>query len=112
ANLALQQVRTAKTRRDMEDQIFTAHQQIQTGIAKSTAARAQAAATKKAADLALERYQAGAATQLDVTQAQRDAFAANVSQIQADADLAYARLLLRINAGQAMGAEPASRTNP
>lgn len=112
ANLALQQVRTAKTRRDMEDQIFTAHQQIQTGIAKSTAARAQAAATKKAADLALERYQAGAATQLDVTQAQRDAFAANVSQIQADADLAYARLLLRINAGQAMGAEPAPKTNP
>jgi outer membrane protein TolC len=112
ANLALQQVRTAKTRRDLEDQIFTAHQQIQSGIAKSTAARAQVAATKKAADLSLERYQAGAATQLDVTQAQRDAFSANVSQIQADADLAYARLLLRINAGQAMGAEPPPKTAP
>lgn len=112
ANLALQQVRTAKTRRDMEDQIFTAHQQIQSGIAKSTAARAQAAAAKKAAELALERYQAGAATQLDVTQAQRDAFTANVSQLQADADLAYARVLLRVNAGQAMGAEPQPKATP
>lgn len=106
ANLELQRVRTAKARRDMEDQIFEAYQRIQSGIVKSTSARAQLAAAKKAADLALERYQAGAATQLDVTQSQRDAFIASVTQVQADADLTYARLLLRINSGQSV-ASPA-----
>lgn len=104
ANLELQRVRTAKSRRDMEDQIFEAYQRIQSGIVKSTSARAQFAAARKAADLALERYQAGAATQLDVTQSQRDAFIASVTQVQADADLAYARLLLRINSGQSVSA--------
>ena len=62
-------------------------------------ARAQADAAEKAAYLALERYRAGALTQLDVTQSQRDAFQARVAQIQADADLSYARVLLRTTVG-------------
>ncbi len=100
AAIELQRVRTERTRREMEDQIFDSYQRIQSGIAKSTSARAQVAAANQAAALATERYQAGAATQLDVTQSQRDAFLANVGLIQADADLAYARSMLRINAGQ------------
>lgn len=100
AAIELQRVRTERTRRELEDQIFDSYQRVQSGIVKSSSARAQVAAANQAATLAAERYQAGAATQLDVTQSQRDAFLANAARIQADADLAYARSMLRINAGQ------------
>lgn len=96
----LQQIRAERARRNVEDSIFDAYQRVEAGIAKSTAARAQAEAAEKAAALASERYQAGASTQLDVTQAQRDAFQAEVARIQADADLEYARVALRVTAGQ------------
>ena len=69
---------------------------------KSRSARAQAAAAKRAAELATDRYGAGAATQLDVTQAQRDAYLADASRIQADADLALARVQLRLSVGQSL----------
>ncbi len=96
----VQKVRAERTRRAVEDSIFDAHERVRAGIAKSASARAQAAAAQKAEQLALARYQAGALTQLDVTQAQRDAFQAQAARIQADADLAYARVLLRVVAGK------------
>ena len=43
-------------------------------------------------------YAAGAATQVDVIQAERDVFGAEVSQIQARTELATARASLRISA--------------
>lgn len=100
----VQRVRTEKARRDVDDAIFEAHQRIAAGIVKSRSARAQVAAATTAADLAKERYQAGVATQIDVTQSQRDAFLASASQIQADADLTYWRMLLRIAAGRDVNA--------
>lgn len=96
----VQKVRAERSRRAIEDSIFDAHERVRAGIAKSASARAQAEAAHKAEQLALARYQAGALTQLDVTQAQRDAFQAQAARIQADADLAYARVLLRIVAGK------------
>lgn len=96
----VQRVRTEKVRRDVEDAIFEAHQRIAAGIVKSRSARAQVVAANTAATLAQERYQAGVATQIDVTQSQRDAFLASASQIQADADLSYWRMLLRVAAGR------------
>jgi outer membrane protein TolC len=72
---------------------------VRAGIAKSRAARAESQAAARAATLSVDRYSAGATTQLDVTQAQRDAFLASASQIQADSDLAYARAALRLAAG-------------
>lgn len=107
----VQKVRAERTRRAVEDSIFDAHERVRAGIAKSASARAQAEAAHKAEQLALARYQAGALTQLDVTQAQRDAFQAQASRIQADADLAYARVLLRIVSGQP-AAVPASSLPP
>lgn len=100
AQAELQRIREAKELRSTEDSIFEAYQRVEAGIAKSQAARAQAEAAKKAADLATERYRAGASTQLDVTQAQRDAFQAEAMRIQADADLEYARVSLRVAAGK------------
>ncbi len=92
-------VREERTRRGVDDAVFDAFRRVETGIVKSRAARAQAAAAERASALASERYVAGAATQLDVTQAQRDAFLADAGRIQADADLAYARAALRLSAG-------------
>ena len=96
----VQQIRSQRTRRSEQDAIFDAYQRVATGVSKSAAARAQAGAADKAAVLASDRYRAGVLTQLDVTQSQRDAFQAQASRIQADADLAYARVLLRTAAGK------------
>jgi outer membrane protein TolC len=38
-------------------------------------------------------------------QAERDAYSAEVSRIQADADLSYARVALRLNASRPLGKE-------
>jgi outer membrane protein TolC len=60
----------------------------------------QISASRLASELARDRYTVGAATQLEVVQAQQDAFSADVARIQADAELAYARAALRVSAGQ------------
>ncbi|MEI9940965.1 MAG: TolC family protein [Pseudomonadota bacterium] len=97
----VQRVRAERARRGVEDDIFDAWERVRTGIVKSASARAQADAALRAEELALARYQSGALTQLDVTQSQRDAFQAQASRIQADADLLYSRVLLRLAAGKA-----------
>lgn len=99
AALEIAQVRLERTERAALDAAFEAFQRVRAGIAKSRAARAQLRAAARAAELSAERYSIGAATQLDVTQAQREAFLARASQIQADSDLAYARAALRLAAG-------------
>lgn len=96
----LQDIRAERTRRGLEDTIFDAYKRVEAGIVKSTAARAQAQAARKAAELALDRYRAGALTQLDVTQSQRDLFQAEAARIKADADLSLARVVLRVAAGK------------
>lgn len=86
-----------------EDAVYRDWYQIRADIDSARSSRAQVQATKLAASLAEERYQNGIATQLDVLQARQDAFAADVARIQADADLAYARTALRLDAGQLQG---------
>lgn len=99
AALEVQRVRVERTRRAAEDAAFEAFRRVEAGVVKSRAASAQAKAATRAAELSTERYQAGVATQLDVTQAQREAFLAAASKIQADADLAFARASLRLASG-------------
>ena len=101
-------VREARSRRAVADAIFEAYRRVENGVVKSRSARAQAVAANKASELAVERYQSGVSTQLDVTQAQRDAFLAEASRIQADADLAFARASLRLAAGRS----PSDQRNP
>ena len=95
-----QAVRAERSRRGVEDDIFDAYERVRAGIAKSASARAEAEASLRAERFAFSRYQAGAITQLDVSQAQRDAFQAQAARIQADADLAYSRVVLRSVAGK------------
>jgi outer membrane protein TolC len=106
--LDVQQVRAEQTRRNVEDDVFDAWQRVRTGIVKSASSRVQADAALRAEELALARYQSGALTQLDVTQAQRDAFQAQANRIQADADLLYSRVLLRLASGQPPRVQPSS----
>ena len=89
-----------QARQAAEDAVFRDWQQIRADIESAQSSRAQVAATKLAASLAEDRYESGVATQLDVLQARQDAFSADVARIQADADLAYARVALRLDAAQ------------
>jgi outer membrane protein TolC len=108
ASIQVREVQLERTERAIADSAFEAYHRVQAGIAKSRAARAQSHAATRAAGLAQERYSVGAATQLDVTEAQRDAFLATASQIQADSDLAFARASLRLAAGVPLSAESPS----
>lgn len=90
--------REDKARRAAEDAIFQAWHQVNVGLEKARAARAQVQSALLAQELANVRYAGGVATQLEVVQAQRDYFAAAVAQAQADFDLKYARALLRLAA--------------
>jgi outer membrane protein TolC len=93
-------------RQAARDAVFHDWHQIRADIESARSARAQVVATKLAATLAEDRYASGVATQLDVLQARQDAFSADVALIQADADLAYARLALRLDARQLVDGAP------
>jgi outer membrane protein TolC len=91
-------MRARATKRSAEDSIFQDFYQVRSSIDKARSARAQVQAAAAAAGLARDRFGGGLATQLDVLQAEQDLFKAEVARIQADADLAYARAALRLDA--------------
>jgi outer membrane protein TolC len=103
AAAAIARVREDAARQRALDQVDESWLRVHNGIVKSRAARAEALASRSAVARARERYQAGAATQLELVQAERDAFSADVARIQADADLSYARAALRLDAGRSLG---------
>jgi outer membrane protein TolC len=102
--------REQRARLAARDDIHRTWMTVRTSIARSRSARVQAEVTARAADLALDRYQVGQGTQLDLLQAQRDAFAADAGRIQADGDLLNARAQLRLAAGESLLEPPARRT--
>jgi outer membrane protein len=81
------------------DQIHSDWQRLTASLIKIEAAAAQVTAASRAAQVARDRYAAGAGTQVDVIQAERDLFSAEVGQIQAKTELASARASLKISAG-------------
>jgi outer membrane protein TolC len=93
--------REDKARRAAMDRIFNAYARVAAQIDKARAARAQVTSSDAAAERARQRYQAGTANFIDVSLAERDLFAAEVARVQADADLAFARVDLRLAAGLA-----------
>ena len=86
-----------RARLQAKDQVNTDWQRLTAALIKIDAARAQVEAAQRATQVAKDRYAAGAATQVDVIQAERDVFSAEVSQIQARTELATARASLRIS---------------
>jgi outer membrane protein TolC len=82
------------------DQIHADWQRFNGALQKVESAEGQVLAAARAAQVARDRYAAGAATQVDVIQSERDLFGAEFGQIQARTDLATARLSLRLSAGR------------
>ncbi|HWE23505.1 MAG TPA: TolC family protein [Myxococcales bacterium] len=91
-----------KVRLNAGDAIHRYWQTVGADIAQSRSARAQRDAAVHAADQARVQYRAGTATQLDLLQAQRDAFRAEVTRIQNDANLLNARAQLRLSTGRSL----------
>jgi outer membrane protein TolC len=102
AALAVNEVKTSRAERAQADDLYTGWSYVVAEIAACRAARAEAEANRLAATLAKEKYGAGTALQLDVLQADRQAFQSEVASIQADADLKYARSALRLAAGRSL----------
>jgi len=102
----LARVREVSARQAGLDQVYESWSRISNGVAKSRAARAEALASTAAVERARERYQEGAGTHFELVQAERDAYSAEVSRIQADADLSYARVALRLNANRPQVKDP------
>ena len=71
----------------------------QAALTKVESAKVQASVAQRAAQVARDRYAAGAATQLDVITAERDLFTAEVGQIQARTELGTAHAAVRLSAG-------------
>jgi outer membrane protein TolC len=94
--------RELRARLVARDAIYRQWQTVSADIARSRSARAGQSAAAHAAEQARIRYKAGTVTQLDLLQAQRDAFAAEVARIQADADLVNARTQLRLASGKSL----------
>jgi outer membrane protein TolC len=95
-------VRHDRARATAADTLFNDWHSVRTQIAKSRAARTSLEASRLALAMARDKYGSGKATLLDVVQAERDAFTAEVTDIQAEADLASARAALKLSAGQSM----------
>jgi outer membrane protein TolC len=98
------QVRAERAAADARDAIFDAWHDVAAQIAKCSAARAQREASRQALGIAAQKYAAGTGTQLDVILARRDDFSAEVTSLQADADLAAARATLRLVSGRSLAA--------
>lgn len=107
ANGELARIAADRARRAAEDQLHSDFFNLRAAVKKVSSARSQVAAARRAADLARERSAAGVATQFDVIQAERDLFAAEVSEVEADAEAATARAQLTLSAGNPLAAEVA-----
>jgi outer membrane protein TolC len=95
-----------RTRLAAGDAIHRYWQTVVAGIAQSRSARAGRDAATHASEQARVQYMAGSATQLDLLQAQRDAFSAEVTRIQTDANLLNARAQLRLASGWSLVQPP------
>jgi len=97
---ALAQVRVDRSRQQARDAVHNAWHQVKAALAKARSARVERDTSRAAFKQSRQRYEAGTGIFLEVTQAERDAFSAQISLIQANADLAYARIALRLAAGR------------
>lgn len=88
-----------RARLTARDQVFQDWNRLEAARQKADLVQAQVAAAQRASQVAKDRYAVGVATQVDVIQAERDVFSAEVAQIQARTELATARAGLRLSAG-------------
>jgi outer membrane protein TolC len=94
-----------------QDTVHRYWSQVLANLARSRAARIAERVSNEAVELAQDRYRAGVVTQLDLLQAQRDAYTAEVNRVAADADLVNSRLQLRLAAGHDVDTLTAENTH-
>jgi outer membrane protein len=99
ANESTAKLAAERARLQARDQVFQDWNRLEAARQKAELVQAQVAAAQRAAQVAKDRYAVGAATQVDVIQAERDVFSAEVAQIQARTELATARASLKLSAG-------------
>jgi outer membrane protein TolC len=102
----LAEIRAERSRTETETAVIEGWHRVTSLLARARAARAALGSSARAAEVARARFTAGTGTQLEVSQAERDALSSEVQQIQADADLIVARYVLRLRAGLGLGGEP------
>jgi len=100
ATAGLEASRVARAEQAARDRVIDAWHQVEARRATALAAVARVEATRVGAAVARERFAAGTGTQLDVSLAQRDALAAELAVVSAQAELAADRALLRLAAGR------------
>jgi outer membrane protein TolC len=100
ASYEITKLQEEKTRLQTKDQIYSDWQRLNAALTKVKAAAAQTEAAQRASQVARDRFAVGATTQLELIQADRDMFQAEVGQIQAKTELALARASLRISSGR------------
>lgn len=93
------QLAVERAQNTARDAIVNAAQRLDAAQLKVGAAKAQLEAARRAAQVAQDRYSVGAATQVEVIQAERDLFGADVNEITALTELASARAVLLLSAG-------------
>jgi len=92
------QVSAARAEAQARDALHADWHRVRAAVEKLRAARVQSEAASRAAALAADRYAAGTATQVELLQAGRDALTAELSRVQASAELAQTRAFLRLSA--------------
>jgi outer membrane protein TolC len=102
AQVATADLNLEKARDAARDQLHADWQKVRAALTKVRSAGAQVGSARRASALSHERYRAGVATQTDVIQAERDLFGAEVSDIQARAELAQARASLQLSSGNSL----------
>ena len=102
AALDVANVQLERAEQQAQTAIFEAWHRVRAARAMLASARAAEEATTRAAADARSLFEAGAATQLEQIQAERDRFSAEVSRIQATANLRVARAALRLQSGLAL----------
>ncbi len=90
----LARVQTERVRQTLETQIYESWQRVDAARASLEAAHSGLEAATRAAQDARVRFDAGSGTQLEMIQAERDRFQAEVQRIQATATLRVARMIL------------------
>ena len=99
AAIAGAKVRAMRAEQEAQTAIFEAQQRVETSRTNVDAMIVAKEASQRAVLDAKARFESGTATQLDLIQAQRDAFQAEVAVIQAAANLQVAREVLDIRRG-------------
>ena len=99
AELGAAEVQSERAAQQAATALFDAWHRVQASRTSVEAALAGQQASQRAAHDAQARYESGTATQLDLIEAQRDAFQADVAVIQAAANLNVARAELDVRRG-------------